>query len=264
PSPPRARRPHGSSAGPRGTRLAVPAPAASRGIDGGCVSLPAPSTHEPNRCSRYLSRPIPGAPDAMATHRIRTGCAGWSIGTPQRGLFDDGPSMLARYATRFDIAEVNSSFYRPHRRETWRRWADSVPAGFRFSAKMPRAISHELRLRGAGPALDRFLSEVEGLGGKLGGLLLQLPPSLVFDARSASAFFRMLRRRTGLPVACEPRHASWFDAPADALLLQQAILRVAADPARLPAAAFPGGATADWTYRRWHGSPRMYYSRYDD
>ena len=44
----------------------------------------------------------------MANHRIRTGCAGWSIGTPQRGLFGDGPSMLARYATRFDIAEINS------------------------------------------------------------------------------------------------------------------------------------------------------------
>ncbi|MGY1519227.1 DUF72 domain-containing protein [Luteimonas sp. A482] len=200
----------------------------------------------------------------MATPRIRTGCAGWSIGTPQRGLFGDGPSMLARYATRFDIAEVNSSFYRPHRRDTWQRWADSVPASFRFSAKMPRTISHELVLRGAGPALDQFLSEVDGLGRKLGGLLLQLPPSLVFDARSASSFFRMLRRRTDLPVACEPRHASWFDARADALLQQHAISRVAADPARLPEAALPGGAAAGWTYWRWHGAPRMYYSRYDD
>lgn len=200
----------------------------------------------------------------MANHRIRTGCAGWSIGTPQRGLFGDGPSMLARYATRFDIAEINSSFYRPHRRETWQRWAESVPAGFRFSAKMPRTISHELALRGTGPALDRFLSEVDGLGRKLGGLLLQLPPSLAFDARSASAFFRMLRRRSDLPVACEPRHASWFDARASDLLAQHAIARVAADPARLPAAALPGGAAAGWSYWRWHGSPRMYYSRYED
>lgn len=200
----------------------------------------------------------------MPTPRIRIGCAGWSIGTPQRGLFGDGASMLARYATRFDIAEVNSSFYRPHRHDTWRRWADSVPAGFRFSVKMPRTISHEFALRGAGPALDRFLSEVDGLGAKLGGLLLQLPPSLAFDARSASTFFGMLRRRTDGPVACEPRHASWFDARADALLQRHAIARVAADPARLPQAAHPGGAAAAWTYWRWHGSPRMYYSRYDD
>src|SRR5690606_41455942 len=132
------------------------------------------------------------------------------------------------------------------------------------SAKMPRTISHELALRGTGPALDRFLSEVDGLGRKLGGLLLQLPPSLAFDARSASAFFRMLRRRSDLPVACEPRHASWFDARASDLLAQHAIARVAADPARLPAAALPGGSAAGWTYWRWHGSPRMYYSRYED
>jgi len=200
----------------------------------------------------------------MTAARIRTGCAGWSIGTPQRHLFGDGASMLARYATRLHIAEVNSSFYRPHRHETWRRWADSVPPGFRFSAKMPRTISHELSLRGAGPALDRFLSEVDGLGRKLGGLLLQLPPSLAFDGRTAASFFGMLRRRTGVPVACEPRHASWFDARADALLQRHAIARVAADPARVPQAALPGGAATGWTYWRWHGAPRMYYSRYDD
>ena len=161
----------------------------------------------------------------MAARRIRVGCAGWSIGTPQRDLFDDGASMLARYATRFDVAEINSSFYRPHRRETWRRWAASVPAGFRFSAKLPRTISHELGLRGAGPALDQFLAEAGGLGRKLGALLLQLPPTLAFDARSASAFFRMLRRRTDIAVACEPRHASWFDARADALLQRHAMRR---------------------------------------
>ncbi|MGJ4730619.1 DUF72 domain-containing protein [Luteimonas sp. SDU101] len=198
----------------------------------------------------------------MAARRIRIGCAGWSIGTPQRGLFDDGTSMLARYATRFDVVEVNSSFYRPHRRDTWRRWAESVPARFRFSAKLPRTISHELGLRAAGPALDSFLSEVDGLGGKLGALLLQLPPSLALEPRSAGAFFRMLRRRTDVPVACEPRHASWFDARATALLQRHAVTRVAADPARLPEAACPP-ADASWSYWRWHGSPRIYYSRYE-
>ena len=199
----------------------------------------------------------------MSAAGIRIGCAGWSIGTPQRDLFGDGSSMLARYATRLDVAEVNSSFYRPHRRETWTRWAESVPAHFRFSAKMPRTISHELALRGAGLALDRFLGEVEGLGRKLGGLLLQLPPGLAFDARSASAFLRMLRRRSGVPVACEPRHASWFEPRAGELLQRHGITRVAADPARCRTPRAPAVAD-DWSYWRWHGSPRMYYSRYDD
>src|SRR5690606_11648049 len=143
------------------------------------------------------------------------------IGTPQRALFGDGASMLVRYATRFDMAEVNSSFHRPHRRETWRRWAGAVPARFRFSVKLPRTISHELGLRGTGPALDRFLLEVEGLGAKLGCLLLQRPPSLVFDARSASAFVRMLRRRSDGARAGEDREVP--EGPSIVLLREEAM-----------------------------------------
>ncbi|MDH5834440.1 DUF72 domain-containing protein [Luteimonas kalidii] len=195
--------------------------------------------------------------------RIRVGCAGWSIPGRHRDLFDPGASQLARYATRFDAVEINSSFYRPHRRETYRRWAASVPRGFRFSVKLPRTVSHELRLRGTGPALDRFLAEVDGLGSRLGALLLQLPPSLAFDARQVSAFLRMFRRRSDAPLACEPRHASWFTPRVDDLLSTHAVTRVAADPARVPDAARPGGDTR-WTYWRWHGAPRMYYSAYPD
>ena len=171
--------------------------------------------------------------------------------------------MLARYATRFPVVEINSSFYRPHQRKTYERWSASVPADFRFSVKLPQTISHELALRGAGPALDRFFEQAGGLGRKLGGLLLQLPPSLAFDARSAATFFRVLRSRSAVPVACEPRHASWFTAQAEALLQRYRIARVAADPARFPEAAVPAG-DARWRYWRWHGSPRIYYSEYGD
>lgn len=171
--------------------------------------------------------------------------------------------MLARYATRFSVVEINTSFYRPHRRQTYARWAASVPSGFRFSVKMPRTISHELALKAAGPALDALLAQVEGLGSHLGGYLLQLPPSHAFDARTASSFFRLLRRRTQAPCACEPRHNSWFTERADELMRRHAISRVAADPAILTAAAMPGGDPA-WRYWRWHGAPRMYYSEYSE
>ena len=94
------------------------------------------------------------------------------------GLVGEGDSMLERYATRLDVVEINSSFYRPHRQATYARWGASVPRTFRFSVKMPREISHELGLRGANAALDRFLDETAGLGTRLGGFLLQLPPDL--------------------------------------------------------------------------------------
>ena len=69
-------------------------------------------------------------------------------------------SNLARYAARFAAVEINSSFYRPHRPETYARWADSVPAGFRFAVKLPKSITHEKRLQEFGAELDRFAAEV--------------------------------------------------------------------------------------------------------
>ncbi|MBB4731330.1 uncharacterized protein YecE (DUF72 family) [Xanthomonas arboricola] len=114
-----------------------------------------------------------------------------------------------------------------------------------------------------GPLLDAFLAQAGALGTRLGCLLLQLPPSAVFDAPVAARFFAMLRRRWDGGVVCEPRHASWFLPQAQALLARHRIARCAADPAPVPDAATPG-ATAGPQYWRWHGAPRIYYSSYDD
>ena len=168
-----------------------------------------------------------------------------------------------RYAARFPAVEINSSFYRPHRHSTYAKWAASVPATFRFSVKIPKAITHDCRLVGARRLLDAFIAEVSGLGEKLGCLLIQLPPSLDLNARAAKTFLAQLRNLYPGNTVLEPRHASWFTANAGRLLTAFSISRVAADPALLPAAAEPGG----WpgiVYHRLHGSPRMYYSSYSD
>ena len=138
-----------------------------------------------------------------------------------------------------------------------------MPDGFRFSAKLPKTITQELRLVGCEEALARFLAEVAPLGDKLAILLVQLPPSLAFDGAAAARFFGTLRDRTPLELACEPRHVSWFEDEADALLERLRIARVAADPAKVEDAAAPGG----WRgldYYRLHGSPVVYRSSYDD
>jgi uncharacterized protein YecE (DUF72 family) len=193
----------------------------------------------------------------------RVGCAGWSIPRQHAHLFGEGESMLARYATRFDLAEVNSSFYRPHHRKTWERWAASVPPRFWFTAKLPQEISHERALRGCVACLERFLEQVDGLGDKLACLLLQLPRSRPLEAGVAGRFFEMARERYDGALAVEPRHASWFQPAADALLREFAVARVAADPALSEEAARPGGEPSV-RYWRWHGSPRMYYSDYPE
>ena len=192
----------------------------------------------------------------------RVGTAGWSIPRQHAAAFPASGSHLERYARRFNAVEVNSSFYRPHRRATYERWAASVSGGFAFAVKAPRAITHDLSLVGAEAALDAFLDSAAGLGSKLGVLLFQFPPRFAFDARTVKAFFDSLRRRHDGDVACEPRHASWFTERAEALLAEHRISRVAADPAVVPAAATPGGSSA-LQYFRLHGSPRMYRSSYE-
>lgn len=170
---------------------------------------------------------------------------------------------MARYATRFSAVEINSSFYRPHQLSTYARWAATVPADFRFSVKLPRTISHEHRLHDAEAPLDRFLGEVSALGDRLGGLLLQLPPNLAFDTDSATGFFRAYRQRSAVPLACEPRHPSWFTPPAEEVLREYHVSRVAADPPRAIVGATPGGDTR-WQYWRWHGAPVIYRSDYPE
>lgn len=189
------------------------------------------------------------------------GTAGWSIPKGHSGAFPAAGSHLSRYAQILPCAEINTSFYRPHRPATYARWAATVPPGFRFAVKLPRAITHEARLANAEPLLDTFLSEVAALGEALGPLLVQLPPTLRFPPETAAAFFAALRARHGGEIACEPRHASWFTPDATALLHTHRIARVAADPAILPAAAEPA-AWPGLAYWRLHGSPRMYYSPY--
>jgi uncharacterized protein YecE (DUF72 family) len=191
------------------------------------------------------------------------GTAGWSIPRAVADQFPSDGTSLERYAARFKAAEINSSFHRPHRDSTWQRWRDSVPVGFRFSAKLPKLITHQQRLRDCDEALDAFVAQVRVLGEKLSVLLVQLPPKLEFDAGLADDFFAALAKRARATIACEPRHPSWFTAEADGLLKRHRVARVAADPAICESAAVPGG----WDglhYWRLHGSPVVYRSSYQD
>ncbi|MDN3921429.1 DUF72 domain-containing protein [Roseateles violae] len=202
---------------------------------------------------------------------MRIGTAGWSLNRDPAALFPGDGHQLQRYARVLNCVEINSSFYRPHQPATYARWAALTPPDFRFAVKLPRTITHEARLGEAGEeALQRFLGETAELGGKLAVILVQLPPSLAFDARAQRPFFERLAARTPAAIVCEPRHASWFDTPAaDAALADWRIARAGADPARRPSAAQPGGwlgpagaGRGALLYWRWHGSPQLYRSPY--
>lgn len=202
------------------------------------------------------------ASSAATVVQQRIACAGWGIAREVAPHFPGAGSHLERYARVMHGVEINSSFYKPHQPTTYARWADSVPDGFRFAVKLPRSISHEQRLLDSGALLGAFAGQANTLGAKLGCVLVQLPPSLAFDAAVAARFFDQLREQFDCTFACEARHASWFGAEATALLREAGITRVIADPPAGEPVAFV--ATNERVYIRLHGSPRMYYSSYDD
>ncbi len=141
----------------------------------------------------------------------RIGTAGWAIPASHSDSFPGEGSSLERYSARFDCVEINSSFHRSHRTDTWRRWASSVPEGFVFSVKLSKEITHKRRLVDCAEPLAAALAEMNELGERLGILLVQLPPSLAFEPEVADAFLTALRaaplelvRARGRFAACRP------------------------------------------------------------
>jgi uncharacterized protein YecE (DUF72 family) len=200
-------------------------------------------------------------------HPIPIGLAGWSEAVGRHGKLlpaaAEGASGLQRYAGAFGFVEINSSFYRQVRPATYEKWAGEVPDEFRFSVKMHRLITHYTRLKNV-DLLGDFFGSVAGLGEKLAVVLVQLSPTLVFDAAVADRFWSALRKLYRGCAVCEPRHPSWQDPAARKLLAQHGIGPVLTE---IPAAnddPLHGAKREIPLYVRLHGTPRKYYSSYSD
>lgn len=214
-----------------------------------------------------LNRTTPAPPPP----RLLIGTAGWSLPSAVADSFPGDGAQLERYARVLPCTEINSTFSRTHRPETFTRWAEETPPGFRFSVKLPRAFTHDARLKVPRAEVQAFVESLVGLGDRLAVLLVQLPPSLALEVRQARTFFRSLRASFAGAIVCEPRHRSWFGEDAGPLLVDERIGRVAADPPQPEGAGRPGGWLGEHgdgrgavVYYRWHGSPRVYWSAYGD
>jgi uncharacterized protein YecE (DUF72 family) len=163
-----------------------------------------------------------------------------------------------------NCVEINSTFYRPHQEKTFARWAASVPEGFRFAVKAPKAVTHEAKLCNCGAALATFFAQLVPLGEKLGPVLVQLPPKLAFDGGAVREFFCMLREIYAGLVVVEPRHVSWFEPGPERLMREFEVARAMADPAAGSSLASGPGGWMGLRYFRLHGSPRKYWSEYSD
>jgi len=147
---------------------------------------------------------------------IRAGIGGWTF-EPWRGAFYPPKLPYAQelaFASRaFTTIEINGTFYRTQKPDTFRKWAEETPDGFVFSVKAPRYAVNKRVLAEAGSSIERFAeSGLEQLGDKLGPILWQFAPTKKFDAADFAGFLALLPREvkgTRLRHALEVRHASF-------------------------------------------------------
>jgi uncharacterized protein YecE (DUF72 family) len=190
---------------------------------------------------------------------VYIGTAGWSLPSQVKGKFPARGSHLQRYSQVFNCVEINSSFYRDHKDETYIRWGETVPDHFRFSVKLSNYFTIETGLQETGERLYRTLQGISGLGKKWGCLLVQLPASLYFLHRTTARFLEDLRAEYEGPIVWEPRNLTWATPEVWELLNQFNVQKVYADPILCPVE----GEEESSPYHRLHGSPRMYRSNYE-
>ena len=138
---------------------------------------------------------------------LRVGSSGFSYDFWKGSFYPadiHSDAMLAFYAERFDTVEINNTFYRMPKAEVLRRWADAVPASFRFSIKASRRITHESRLEGTADNVAYLFRQLEALGDKLGCVLFQCPGNLRKHWMNCSQplLAICLTRR---PIACQSK-----------------------------------------------------------
>lgn len=225
------------------------------------------------------------------TATVRIGVSGWTY-APWRGQFypKDLPQKqeLSYAARHFRSIEINGTFYGLQRPESFGRWREETPDDFVFAIKGPRFITHMLRLQDIQTALANFLaSGVLRLGPKLGPILWQFPPNMVFDPSLFESFLSLLPHTRDAAIALAKRHdwhikaPAWltcdghqpirhaleirhesFRAPAFIEMLRRhKVALVCADTVQWPLLM---DITADFVYCRLHGSEKLYVSGYED
>ncbi len=157
-------------------------------------------------------RRIEAGSDALKD-RIEVGCSGWAYDFWVGPFYPPATrprDYLKLYSGVFDVVEVDSSFYRIPPKAMVAGWRKATPDHFRFTAKFPKRITHELKLKDAERPLGWFYSSFEELGPKLDAFVVQMPPSLKYDKDHATleAFLTLLRE--DVRHAVEFRHKSWF------------------------------------------------------
>jgi uncharacterized protein YecE (DUF72 family) len=193
--------------------------------------------------------------------RLHIGTSGWMYPSWGPILYSGVPrtGWLAHASRVFTGLEVNATFYRQQSAETFRRWADQTPDGFRFGIKAHRFVTHYKRLRDVRRSVDLLRRPARAMGDKLAAVVWQLPADLACDHDRLKAFLPELARWSGPRHAIEMRHRSWFT---DAVASDLEAARVAVCMSDAPDFPMWLEVTTDLVYVRLHGHTRKYASSY--
>jgi uncharacterized protein YecE (DUF72 family) len=197
---------------------------------------------------------------------LHIGTSGWSYKHWQEVLYPKEirpEKYLEFYATRFACVELNSSFYSLPRENTVSGWMRRTPDDFRFCLKISRLITHHLRLANIEEPVRKFFTVFNTMNEKLGPVLIQLPPGLIYDRAVICDFLGMLTERySDYRYAVEIRNKSWMTDEFFGLLSDYDTALVFADSGdRYP---YCETITTDFIYLRLHGRRQLYASDYSE
>lgn len=193
--------------------------------------------------------------------RILIGTSGWSYAHWRKTFYPPdlaGEEWLNFYAARFRTVEINSSFYHLPDAKTLRRWRDAVPAGFLFTVKASRYITHMKKLTDPKGGVSLLLKRMRALGDELGPILFQLPPRWRFNPQRLTAFLATLSGE--FRYAFEFRDPSWLNNQTYDLLSRHAAAFCIYE---LGGFLSPKKVTTDIVYLRLHGPGAAYQGCYD-
>ncbi len=193
---------------------------------------------------------------------IRIGCSGWNYkhwrelfypkGLPQKRWF-------AFYAEHFDTVEINNSFYMLPKPETFDKWREQAPPGFRYAVKANRYLTQAKKLKDCEEPIERMMSAARHLGPTLGPVLYQMPPSFGINLERLETFLKLVPK--DVTNVFEFRNSSWYVPETFDLLDRYGAVFCIHD---MPGSASERIAVGPATYVRFHGGEGKYWGRYSD